>query len=139
MTRCLFVVLVQAIQEVFTVLEWVKDARNEARLVDNLRVKTSKSLIAAESRNKELALKLATTDRDQRSVKAGLRTAEAQVEEQGQNIHYTEIELATAKQQGGVVKGQGGYLGGSHSPSQVQGLSPDLEAIIPIDPSQLIS
>ena len=60
----------------------MKNARNEARLMDNLNPKTSKSLTTTESRNKELALKLATVDRDRRSVKVGLRTAEAQVEEQ---------------------------------------------------------
>ena len=57
--------------------EWVKDARNEARLVDNLCVETSKSLIATESRNKELALKLVAADKDRRSAEAGLRIAEA--------------------------------------------------------------
>ena len=75
----------------------MKDARNEARLADNLHVEASKSLTVAESRNKELALKLATTDRDQMSVKAGLRNTEAQTEEQRQRLHYTKIELAMAK------------------------------------------
>lgn len=61
--------------------EWVKDARNEVRLVDNLRVKNKKSLAAPESRNKELALKLAIANRDLRSAEAGLKTVEAQAEE----------------------------------------------------------
>ena len=75
----------------------MKDARNEARLADNLRVEASKSLTVAECRNKELALKLATADRDRMSVKAGLRNTEAQTEEQSQRLHYTKIELAMAK------------------------------------------
>nr|POF12589.1 hypothetical protein CFP56_20072 [Quercus suber] len=50
--------LALAIQEVFTAEEWVKDDRNEAR-------------------NKELALKLATVDKDQKNKEASLRTAEA--------------------------------------------------------------
>ena len=91
------VVFAQAIQEVFTTEEWVKDARNEARLADNLRVEASKSLTVVEGRNKELALKLATADRDRMSVKAGLRNTEAQTEEQRQRLHYTKIELAMAK------------------------------------------
>ena len=60
----------------------MKDARNEARLTDNLRAKASKSLAVTEGRNKELALKLASVDRDQKSTKAGLKSAEAQTEEQ---------------------------------------------------------
>nr|POE76684.1 hypothetical protein CFP56_76376 [Quercus suber] len=39
--------LALAIEEVFMVEEWVKDVRNEARLADNLRAKTSKSLANA--------------------------------------------------------------------------------------------
>ena len=91
------VVFAQAIQEVFTTEEWVKDARNEGRLADNLRMEASKSLTVAEGKSKELALKLATADRDRMSVKAGLRNTEAQMEEQRQRLHYTKIELAMAK------------------------------------------
>lgn len=54
--------------------EWVKDAQNEARAVDNLYLEVSKSLATAESKNKDLPLKLATTDRDRKSVEAGLKT-----------------------------------------------------------------
>ena len=59
----------------------MKDAHNEARLTNNLCVEASKSLAIAKSRNKELALKLVTVDRDQRNVKAGLKNAKAQIEE----------------------------------------------------------
>lgn len=54
--------------------EWVKDAQNEARVVDNLYAEVSKSLATAKSKNKDLPLKLATTDRDRESVEAGLKT-----------------------------------------------------------------
>ena len=39
-----FVIFVQAIQEVFVAEEWVKDARNEARVEANLRAEANKSL-----------------------------------------------------------------------------------------------
>lgn len=52
----------------------MKDARNEARLVENLHVETTKALGATEQKNKELALKLATADRDQKKPEAGLKT-----------------------------------------------------------------
>ena len=97
LTELFLVVFAQAIQEVFTTEEWVKDARNEARLADNLRAEASKSLTVVEGKNKELALKLATADRDRMSVKAGLRNTKAQTEEQRQRLHYTKIELAMAK------------------------------------------
>lgn len=47
-------------------------------------------------------MKLSITDRDRRSTEADPKTAEAQVEEQCQKLHYNEIELVTYKQQ--VVK-----------------------------------
>ena len=77
----------------------MKDARNKATLANNLYVEANKSLAIAESKNKELALKLAIADKDWRSAEVGLRNAEAQMEKQCQRLHYTEIKLATAKQQ----------------------------------------
>ena len=55
----------------------MKDARNKATLANNLYVEANKSLAIAESKNKELALKLAIADRDWRSAEVGLRNAEA--------------------------------------------------------------
>lgn len=77
----------------------MKDALNDARAVDNLCVEVSKSLATAKSRNKDLALELATTDRDQKSAETGLKTTEAQAEEQLKKLHYAEIEQAMAIQQ----------------------------------------
>ena len=53
----------------------MKDARNKVRLTDNIRTEASKSLAIIEGKNKELALRLATADRDQRSAEAGLWSA----------------------------------------------------------------
>ena len=61
----------------FHVEEWVNDARNKARLADNLHAEANKSFAVTEGRNKKLALKLATMDRDRRSAKAGLISIEA--------------------------------------------------------------
>ena len=69
------VVFVQAIQEVFTTEEWVKDARNEARVEANLLVETRKALGVVEQKNQELTVKLTTEERGQKSVKAGLKNA----------------------------------------------------------------
>ena len=56
----------------------MKDARNEARLADNLHSEASKFLAVAEGRNNELAI----ADRDRRSVDVSFRSAEAQAKEQ---------------------------------------------------------
>jgi len=74
----------------------VKNARNKERLANNLCAEASKSLAVAEGRNKKLALKLATMDKDWRSAEDGLRNVEVQTKEQHQRLHYTEIELAIA-------------------------------------------
>lgn len=54
----------------------MKDARNNARLADNLRAETTKALGATEQKNKELALNLVATDKNRKSIKASLKTAE---------------------------------------------------------------
>lgn len=79
--------------------EWVRDAHNEARVKANLRVETSKALGAAEQKNQELTVKLTTEERERRSAEADLKNAQDQAEEQCKKLHYTEIELAMAKQQ----------------------------------------
>ena len=79
--------------------EWVKVARNEARLANNLRAQTSKALGATKKKNKELGMKLAAEERGRRSAEIGLKNAQDQVEKQRKKLHYAEIELATTKQE----------------------------------------
>ena len=62
----------QAIEEVFVVEEWVKNARNEARVEANLHVEANKALSASEQKNKELAVKLKAEEKAQKSVEAAL-------------------------------------------------------------------
>ena len=89
----------QAIQEVFTAEEWVKDAQNEARVETNLRANTNKAMGAVEQKNRELMAKLTTEERKRKSAEAGLKDAQNQAEKQRKRLHYAEIELATARQQ----------------------------------------
>ena len=77
----------------------MKDTWSEAKLTENLRAETSKSLAMAEQKNKELTLKLAVEDKGRKSVEVGLNNGQAQVEKQCKKLHYTEIELAMANQQ----------------------------------------
>ena len=75
--------------------KWVKDAWSEARLAENLRAETSKSLATAKQKNKEITTKLAAEDRGRKSAEAGLKNVQAQAEEHRKKLHYVEIEVAT--------------------------------------------
>ena len=63
----------QAIQEMYIVEEWVKDARNEAKMEANLRAKTNKALGVMKHKNQELVSKLTDEERAQMSAEAGLK------------------------------------------------------------------
>ena len=55
--------------------EWVKDARNEARVEANLRAETNIILGAVKQKNQELNAKLIVEERAQKSAKVGLKNA----------------------------------------------------------------
>ena len=57
------VVSAQAIQEIFVVMEWVKDAQNDARVEANLRTEANKALGTSEKKNKQLTSKLIADER----------------------------------------------------------------------------
>ena len=65
----------QAIQEVFTTEEWVKNAQNEARVEANLRAETSKALGAVEQKNQELATKLIVEEKGRKNIETSLKNA----------------------------------------------------------------
>ena len=79
--------------------EWVKDARNEAKVEANLCVATDRALGVTKQKNKELSTKLIAEKSMHMSVKVGLKNAQDQVEDQRKRLYHTEIELATTKQQ----------------------------------------
>ena len=55
--------------------EWVKDARNEARLKKNLHAETGKALGITKQKNRELGMKLVAKERRRRSAEASLKNA----------------------------------------------------------------
>lgn len=79
--------------------EWVNDARNQAKVEANIFPETSKALGAAKQKNQELTTKLTAEERARKSVEAGLKNTQDQVENQHNNLYHTEIELETTKQQ----------------------------------------
>lgn len=84
----------------------MKDAQNEARIEANLRAKTGKVLGAVKKKIQELTTKVTAEERERRSAKAGLKNAQYQAEEQRKELHYVEIELATARQQAAGLKAE---------------------------------
>ena len=80
------------------VKECVNKARNEVKFEVNLCLETEKALRAMKEENKDLLSKLIAKERERKSAQAGLKTAEAQVEDQRKLLYQTEIELATSKQ-----------------------------------------
>ena len=71
--------------------EWVKDARNEARVKANLRAETDRALGTAKQKNQELTTQLIVEERARRSVKAGLQNAQDHAEDQRKNLYLIEI------------------------------------------------
>ena len=55
--------------------EWVKDARNEAKVEANLCVETDRALGTAKQKNKKLSTKLIAEKSTNMSVKVGLKNA----------------------------------------------------------------
>ena len=78
--------------------EWVKDARNVARVKANLCAKANRAMGAAKQDNQELATKLTTEESVGKSVEANLKNSQDQAEDQRKKIYHTKIELATEKQ-----------------------------------------
>ena len=74
-TRDSFVIFVQISWEVFIAKEWVKDARNEARVEADLRAEANKSLGAMKQEYQELATQLTAEERARRNVEVGLKNA----------------------------------------------------------------
>ena len=84
-------------QQIFVVEEWVKDARNQVKAEAYSRVKVEKSL-ALKQEKVELSDKLVKVKRARLSAEVGLKIVERQAEDQRQQLHITEIDLATQKQ-----------------------------------------
>ena len=88
----------QAIQEVFVAKEWVNDTHNKARVEAKLCVEANRALGTCEQKNKELTKNVAIEHSARLSAETGLKNAEALAEDQLQQLHITEIHLATQRQ-----------------------------------------
>ena len=78
--------------------EWVKDSRNEAKAEANYRFEIEKEVGNLKEDQAKLFEQLKEAVRARDNSKACLKNAEKQAEEQGKQLHFTEINLATERQ-----------------------------------------
>ena len=82
--------------------EWVKDARNEARVEADSQSEIEKMVGSLKEEQAKLSEQLKEAIRAMDSSDAGLKNAEMQAKEQHKQLHFTEINLEIEKQ---LVKG----------------------------------
>ena len=78
--------------------EWVKNARGETRVALDARAEMEVELGALKENHAKMAEQLKEAARARDSAEVGLKMTERQFEEVRNNLHYTEINLATEKQ-----------------------------------------
>ena len=88
----------QLTQQVYVAEEWVKNARDEVKAEANSRLEVEKALEALKEEHAQLSEKLKEANKAHLSAEVGLKSMERQIEDQRQQLHITEINLATEKQ-----------------------------------------
>ena len=78
--------------------EWCRDARKMADAEALSRVEIEKTLRAIKQEQHKLTEKFKEAKSGHKSIEAGLKNTEKQAEDQRQQLHVTEINLATEKQ-----------------------------------------
>ena len=78
--------------------EWVKNARGETKLAQDVRAEVEVQLGTLKEKQAKMAEQLKDAVRAKNSAEAGLKTTERQFEEICKELHYSEINLATEKQ-----------------------------------------
>ena len=76
----------------------MKNARSEARAAFDARSKVEVELGALKENHSKMAKQLKEAVRARDSAEAGLKTTEKQFEDIRNQLHYTEINMATKKQ-----------------------------------------
>lgn len=87
----------QVTQQVFVAEECVKSAHNKFEAESNFRCDVEKALGSVKEEKTQLAEKLKTSEDERQRPLAGLKTAEAQAEDQHKLLFTTELNLATEK------------------------------------------
>ena len=87
----------QVTQQVYVAEDWVQNAHNKFDAEAQSRCKVEKALGTANHEKTLLAEKFKATESARQSAKVGLKTAEAQAEDQRKQLYTTQINLATEK------------------------------------------
>ena len=93
----IFVISMQVTQQVYVAEDWVRNAHNKFDPEAQSRHEVEKALNTANHEKTQLAAKLKAAENAYQSVEAGLKTAEAQAEDQRKQLYTTQINLATEK------------------------------------------
>ena len=87
----------QVTQQIFVAEEWVKDACNQVKVEAYSRAEVEKYLRTLKQEKAKLSNKLVEAERAYLSAKVSLKTVERQAKDQHQQLHISEIDLATQK------------------------------------------
>ena len=84
----------QVTQQVYVAKEWVRTANNKFDAEAQTQRDVEKALSAANHEKMQLAEKLKAVESAHQSAEAGLKTAEAQAEDQHKQLYTTQLNLA---------------------------------------------
>ena len=87
----------QVTQQVYVAEDWVRSATNSLNAEIQNRHDVEKALDVANHEKTQLAEKLKATENGRKSAEAGLKSAEAQGEDQRKELYTTQLNLATKK------------------------------------------
>ena len=93
----IFAISIQVTQQVYVVKDWVRNAHNKFDAETQSRHEVEKALGTANHEKTLLAEKLKAVESACQSAEVGLKTAEAQAEDQRKQLYTTQINLATEK------------------------------------------
>ena len=91
------VISTPVIQQVYVVEDWVRNATTNLNAEIQNRYDIEKALGMANHEKTQLAEKLKVVENGWKSAKAGLKSAEAQAEDQRKELYTTQLNLATEK------------------------------------------
>ena len=89
------VISTQVTQQVYVAKDWVRSANNSLNAKIQNQHDVEKALGTANHEKTQLVEKLKVAENGRKSAEAGLKIAEAQVEDQRKELYTTQLNLAT--------------------------------------------
>ena len=91
----ILVISMQVIQQVYMAEDWVQSANNKLDVETQNQHDVEKALGVANHEKTQFAETLKAVESTRQSAEAGLKNAEAQVEDQRKELYTTQLNLAT--------------------------------------------